>query len=89
MASHSSLHVTDPPRPERATNLSVGAAIVAFANAVQTVIVSFGLHLSAQQEASVTGVVNATVLLVIAVSHVYGQITAERERWTHLNGPDG
>jgi hypothetical protein len=76
------------PKPERATNLSLGAAVVATINAIMAVVVNFGLNLNAQQQTSIQGLVNAIVLLVIAGSHVYGQVTAERERWSHLNGPE-
>jgi hypothetical protein len=75
------------PHPERATNLSLGAAMVAFVNAMLALVVSFGLDLSAQQQASIQGAVNALVLLVIAGSHLYSQVTIERERWSHLDPP--
>jgi hypothetical protein len=76
-------------RPDRATNLSLGAAVVATVNAIMAVVVNFGLNLNAQQQSSIQGLVNAIVLLVIAASHVYGQITVERERWSHLDDPRG
>jgi hypothetical protein len=74
-------------KPARATNLSLGAAIVAFANAAMQLVVSFGVPVTTAQAASIGVVVNSLVLLVIAGSHVYGQVTAERERWSHLDPP--
>lgn len=83
------LNTETAPNPQRATNLSLGAALVALVNAFLALVVSFGLDVSAQQQASIQGVVNALVLVVIAGSHVYSQVTAERERWSHLDGPNG
>lgn len=70
----------------RSTNLSLSAAIVAFVNAVLSAIINFGIPLSSAQQASITSVVNAAIILVLACVHLYGQITAEHDRWSHMDG---
>lgn len=86
--THESL-VTGSPRPDRATNYSLGAAFVALVNAILQTLIAFGLDLTAEQSAAIGVVVNAFLIFGIALTHVYLSITAERERWTHLNGPEG
>jgi hypothetical protein len=71
--------------PHRATNLSVGAAVVAFVNAILAAVVNFGIPLSTQQQSAITGVVNAFIILAIAGAHLYGQLTAEHDSLARLD----
>lgn len=81
--------IEQPPNTKRATDFALGATIVAAVNSVLALVISFGVNLTASQQVEIAQVVNALVLLVVAASHAYGQLTAERSRWTHLNGPEG
>lgn len=77
-----------PPNQRRATDLSLGAAIVAVVNAFVALAISFGVNLSPQQQTEITSLVNAVIILVVAGSHFYSQLQQERERWSHMDSPE-
>jgi hypothetical protein len=79
------LNANGDPAP-RPPVLPLTAAVIAFGNAVTAAVVAFGLELDALQQASITGVLNACVILFLASSHTYRAWKHDRARWSHLNG---
>lgn len=70
--------------------LPLSAAVVALVNAVVVCVTAFGLDLSVEQQASISTVTNASVIVVLAFSHWYRAQRHEKERlrserWSHLN----
>lgn len=71
------------------TNASLAAAFVAVVNAAVGLVVSFGIDLTAAQQANIMALVNAFVILIVALLHVLSSREREkerlmRERWSHL-----
>lgn len=66
--------------------IPISAAVVALANTLMTLVISFGLELSSAQQVSITATVNSFVVLIVSLSAVYRAHLADQERWSHLNG---
>lgn len=72
------------------TNTSVTAALVAFLNTLVTAVIAFGVKMSNDQQVAITSVINAGVILVVALLALHSSRRRDDEiRRIVKNGGNG